>query len=77
VALLLEYFCGVQLDNRSATSLLNQGFMHSPVISDLRFFLGKGFAVRVLGLFCFVFFFVAFGLGGKKVPSIFGIEIHT
>jgi hypothetical protein len=38
-------------------------------------FLGKGFAVRVWALFFCVFIPVAFGLGGKKVPSIFGIKI--
>ena len=40
-------------------------------------FLGKGFAVRVWAPFVLCFIPVAFGLGGKKVPSIFGIEIHT
>jgi hypothetical protein len=40
-------------------------------------FLGKGFVVRVWVLFFCVFILVAFGLGGKKVPSVFGIEIHT
>jgi hypothetical protein len=47
------------------------------VFSDLKVFLGKGFAVRVWALFFCVFIPVAFGLGGKKVPSIFGIEILT
>jgi hypothetical protein len=40
-------------------------------------FLGKGFSVRVWVPFFCVFIPVAFGLGGKKVPSVFGIEIHT
>jgi hypothetical protein len=41
-------------------------------------FLGQGFCCEGLGYFLLcVFIPVAFGLGGKKVPSIFGIEIHT
>ena len=37
-------------------SLLKQGFTHSPVFSDLKVFLGKGFAVRVLGSFLLCFY---------------------
>jgi hypothetical protein len=71
---------GCLLAETSNSSFLRQGFIHSPVFRS-KVFLGKGFTKRVWP-YCFtsvetcVFLPVALLLGGKKVPSFFGIEIH-
>jgi hypothetical protein len=70
------FFLGVPFAEDSVSSLLKQGFTHSPLFADLKVSWVKFFFVRGFGPFDLCFLPVASLLGGKKVSSFFGIEIH-
>jgi hypothetical protein len=67
----------LKLPNSSICSLPRQGFTHSPVFS----LLSKGLLCKGLGNYLpwlgLCFYPCGLEYGGKKVPSVFGIEIHT